>query len=132
MPTLFGPRTRQPSSQIIDVASWRRDEDYPIFPIGSKPKRLLRSPAEVVEPFLIPGHRYLYKVSQDWRRHQTWSEVLAYEIGKSLSLPIPPAFVAIDSSDGSMGVLVEFFYGYPDDASPPHFLHGTDILQRIR
>ena len=27
-----------------------------------------------------------------------------------------------------MGVLIEFFYGYPDDPMPPRLIHGHDIL----
>lgn len=132
MATTCGPRPRQLPSQIIDVATWSRDEEYPVFPVGSKPKRLLKCPSDIKEPFLIAGHRYLYKVAQSWRQQQTWSEVLAYELGRSLPLSVPPAFIAIDSNDGSMGVLIEFFYGYPDDPTPPQYLHGTDMLQRIR
>lgn len=132
MPTVCGSRPQQSPGAIVDVATWRKDEDNPIFPVGSKPKRLLSSPSQVAHPFIIADHRYLYKIAQGWREHQTWSEVLAYEIAKSLALQVPGAFAAIDSSDGTMGVLVEFFYGYPDDPTPPHFLHGTDVLQRIR
>lgn len=132
MPTTVGHRTRQLPTQIVDIATWRRDEDYPIFPVGSKPKRLVKCPSAPIEPFLLADHRYLYKTAQDWRSQQTWSEVIAYELARDLPLPIPPAFIAIDSSEGSVGVLIEFFYGYPDDPTPPHFLHGTDLLQRIR
>ncbi|WP_183712617.1 hypothetical protein [Bradyrhizobium sp. ERR14] len=113
MPTVCGSRPQQSPGAIVDVATWRKDEENPIFPVDSKPKRLLSSPSEVAHPFLIAGHRYLYKIAQGWREQQTWSEVIAYEIAKSLSLQVPGAFAAIDSSDGTMGVLVEFFYGYP-------------------
>ena len=132
MPISVGHRTRQLHAQVIDVALWGADEETPIFPVGSKPKRLLRCPNPTPAPFLIPGHRYLYKTAQDWRSQQSWSEVIAYEISRELKLNVPPAFIAMDSKEGSVGVLIEFFYGYPDDAAPPQLLHGTDLLQRMR
>jgi hypothetical protein len=57
----------QGSAQLIEVGEWSVDEDFPIFPIGSKPKRLLRCPEQAPQPFLIPGHPYLFKVAHDWR-----------------------------------------------------------------
>lgn len=132
MPISVSHRTQQSHAQIVDIASWKADEESPIFPVGSKPKRLVRCPNPAPFPFLIRGHRYLYKTAQDWRSQQSWSEVLAYEISRELKLNVPPAFIAVDSSDGSVGVLIEFFYGYPDDVAPPQLLHGTDLLQRMR
>ena len=85
-----------------------------MFPIGSKPKRLLVSPATAMEPFLIPGHKYLFKVATGWQSQQLWSEILAYEIARPLGLSVPPCFVAVDSQTREVGVLIEFFYGYPD------------------
>src|SRR5947209_8215122 len=43
----------QRSDQLIDVASWEMDEQFGIFPVGSKPKRLMRCPEGVEDPFLI-------------------------------------------------------------------------------
>ena len=48
------------SAQLIDVDEWSVDEDFPIFPVGSKPKRLIRCPERAPQPFLIPGHSYLF------------------------------------------------------------------------
>ncbi|MGA8549023.1 MAG: HipA domain-containing protein [Stellaceae bacterium] len=122
----------QSSTQLIDVSKWRIDEDFPIFPVGSKPKRLLRCPEEAPQPFLIPGHSYLFKVAHDWRAQQLWSEVIAYRIAADVGLQVPPCFVAIDSLSGELGALVEFFYGYPDEAEPASFVHAADFLERFR
>jgi hypothetical protein len=37
----------------------------------------------------------------------------------------------VDGTSSEVGVLVEFFYGYPDDPTPPRFVHGSDITQRL-
>jgi hypothetical protein len=57
--------------------------------------------------------------------------VIAYELSRPLGLPVPPSFVAVDSASNEVGVLVEFFYGDPDDPTPPRFVHGSDITQRL-
>lgn len=128
------PRPRQPPNGLVRVGEWDLDSDFPIFPIGSKSKRLLLCPADAAEPFLIPGHRYLfkqYKNEQRWQAHQCQSEVIAYEIARKINLPVPPCFLAIDEKEEEMGVLIEFFYGYPNDPAPPFLVHGSDLLQQI-
>jgi hypothetical protein len=122
----------QSSAQLIDVDEWTIDENFPIFPIGSKPKRLMRCPEPAPQPFLIPGHSYLFKVAHDWRAQQLWSEVIAYRIAAAIGLHVPPCFVAVDSRAGEVGALIEFFYGYPDEAEPARFVHAADFLQRFR
>ncbi|MFL6846170.1 MAG: HipA domain-containing protein [Allosphingosinicella sp.] len=117
------------SIQLVDVTDWARDEDFPVFPVGSKPKRRLISPDSADHP-LIPGHTYLFKTSTDWRIQQVWAEYLAYRLGALLGLPVPPSFIAQDRGNGEFGVLVEFFYGYA--AQPQATLYsGADILQRL-
>jgi hypothetical protein len=127
----LGPRPKQQADQVVQVDAWQTDEDHPVFPVGSKPKRLLVCPQNVKEPFLIPGHKYLFKIAAGWQTYQSWSEVIAYDLAKILGLEVPPAFIAFDSRTGETGVLIEFFYGYPDDKAPPRFVHGADILQRL-
>lgn len=121
----------QTSAQLIDIADWRVDEDFPIFPVGSKPKRLLRCPADAPQPFLVPGHSYLFKVAHGWRAPQLWSEVISYRIGAVVGLDVPPCFVAIDSQADQVGALVEFFYGYPDEEIAARFVPAADLLQRL-
>jgi len=65
-----------PGARVISVASWRADEDNPVFPLGSQPKTLLLCPEEGIDQGLIPGHRYLFKNPSNWQRMQIWSEIL--------------------------------------------------------
>lgn len=113
----------------IDVTSWPKDEEFPIHPIGSKPKHVLRCPPNNAKPYLIPGHPYLFKIAYGWRAQQLWSEVIAYRIAALVELNVPPCFVAVDGTTGQVGALVEFFYGYPNDPEPARFIHAADSLQ---
>jgi hypothetical protein len=122
----------QNPGQLIDVGNWSVDEEFPIFPVGSKPKRLLRCPELAPQPFLTSAHSYLFKVAYGWRAQQLWSEVIAYRIAAAVGLDVPPCFVAVDSRTGDVGALVEFFYGYPDEARSERFVHAADFLQRLR
>jgi len=119
-----------PGEPVI-VSQWAQHEDFPVFPIGSKPKRMLISPDGVREPFLIPNHAYLFKTALGWQAQQVWSEVVSYRIGAMLGLPVPPCFIAVDEASGETGVLVEFFYGYPGELSPARLVHGADLMTRI-
>jgi hypothetical protein len=120
---------RQSSDAIVDVRDWMPDEKYPVFPLGSKPKRALLCPDAEFRPFLKPGHRYLFKAADGWQAQQLWSEVIAYEMARPLGLKVPPAFVAFDSTSGTAGVLVEFFYGYPGTVETTRFVHAADFMQ---
>jgi HipA-like C-terminal domain len=121
----------QSSAELVDVATWSLDEDFAIFPVGSKPKRALLCPSPSPYPFLIEGHRYLFKVSTGWRIYQHWSEVVAYELARTMGAPrCAPCFVAWDSSTGEVGVVVEFFYGHPQAGVPARFLAGADLMRR--
>jgi hypothetical protein len=127
------PHSPQLPTQIVQIEGWQADEDYAIFPSGAKPKRTFVCPHGVTQPFLIEGHRYLFKVAvaADFRAYQCWSEVIAYEIGNMLGLDVPPSFIAVNGKTGEMGALVEFFYGYPGNDTPLEFTHGSDELQRF-
>jgi hypothetical protein len=103
----------QTPEQVVDISLWPLDEEFGIFPVGSKPKRAVFCPKPAPYPFLIAGHRYLFKVSKDWRILQHWSEVTAYALARSVNMPAAPCFIAMDSEAGEVGVLVEFFYGHP-------------------
>lgn len=106
--------------------------EFPIHPVGTKPKRVLLCPAECRVPFLIPGHRYLFKVAVARRATQLWSEVIAYRIATLVGLGVPPCFVAVDYGKLEVGALVEFFYGYPDDTVATELIPAADLLQRFR
>jgi len=122
----------QTSAELIDVANWARDEDFAIFPVGSKPKRALVCPSPSPYPFLIAGHRYLFKVSTGWRIFQHWSEVISYQLSKIAAGPAcAPCFVAWDSKTEEVGVVVEFFYGHPKSGIPARFVAGADLMRRV-
>ena len=120
----------QEPNQLVDIAAWPLDDDFAIFPVGSKPKRAAFCPTPAPFPFLIAGHRYLFKVSKDWRILQHWSEVIAYSLAEVCGVRAAPCFVAIDSKAGEVGVLVEFFYGHPGSSIVPRLISGADLLRR--
>jgi hypothetical protein len=121
----------QQPQELLDIATWALDEDFPVFPVGSKPKRAVICPSPAPAAFLIAGHRYLFKVSQGWRIQQHWSEVIAFELTLVAGVEAAPCFVALDSNRGEVGVLVEFFYGFPKQIIPPRFLPGADLMRRL-
>lgn len=124
-------RVQQPRDDIIDVSRWEGDEDFPILTIGSKPKRVVLCPQDAPQPYLRPGHRYMFKEAVGWQAHQTWSEILAYELAREIAAPVPPCFVAIDAASGAPGVLMEFFYGYPDQPGSTRLVHAADLMQGV-
>jgi HipA-like protein len=115
--------------EVIDVTGWLPNEDFPVYPTGTKPKRFLVCPDEPPHPLLIPRHTYLFKVAQGWRAPQMWSEAIAYQIGCAASVEVPRCFVATNAITGENGALVEFFLRYPNELSPLRLLHGADLLQ---
>jgi HipA-like C-terminal domain len=125
------PRIEQHPDEIVSLEGWLLDEEFPYAPQGAKPKRILICPNPPPHSFLIGGHRYLFKEPVGSRAQQIWSEVIAYELSRDLLLPVPPAFLAQGPGNGSPGVLVEFFYGYP---SEPEFrlVHAIERLQGLR
>lgn len=125
-------RLLQASNDVVDVSGWESDSEFPIGPQGAKPKKILICPTPTPHPFLISGHRYLFKQPEGSRIQQIWSEILAYELGRDLNLSIPPAFAAINSRDGSVGVLIEFFYGFQDEAHEVRFVDGRAIFSSQR
>jgi hypothetical protein len=121
----------QTATQVVRVDGWAQLVDAEVFPVGSKPKSLLVCPDNITLPFLIPGHRYLFKTMPGWREQQLWSEIIAYELSKLCGVAAPPCFAAFDIRTGQAGVLMEFFYGYPDEVQSARFVSGTDIIQRV-
>jgi hypothetical protein len=85
-----------------------------------------------VEPFLIPGHAYLFKTASGWRAQQLWSEIIAYRLGALIGLNVPPCFVAIDEETRETGALIEFFYGFPSEAESARLIHAADLMRRVR
>jgi hypothetical protein len=121
-------RITQTRYDIVSLHDWRLDEEFPFAPQGAKPKRIFICPNPPPYGFLIGGHRYLFKEPEGFREQQLWSEVIAYELSRNLSVDVPPAFLATAPGNGNPGVLVEFFYGRPNDPET-RFVHAIDAFQ---
>ncbi len=126
----MGHRLVQPSGDVVSIGHWKLDEDFPYGPQGAKPKRIVICPNPPPHPFLIGGHRYIFKEPTGSRAQQIWSEVIAYELARDIGVPVPPAFVAYDPIGRSAGVLVEFFYGHVYD-QPMRFIHAIERFQGV-
>jgi hypothetical protein len=57
-------------------------------------------------------------VKKKWQNQQIWSEVIAYRIGTMVGLEVPPCFIAVEEFTGLTGVLMEFFFGFPNEVEP--------------
>lgn len=100
-----------PQPNAIDIADWREDEVFGlVYPEGARPKRAIFSPARIDLPFIKPSWRYLFKRSSRRYREQFWAEIVAYEVGLLLGIPVPPAYAAFDSRTEQCGALSEWFY----------------------
>lgn len=130
--SLGGALSYQTPGKTILVGKWVRDEDFAIHPKGSQPKNTLICPDNLDEPYLIPGHSYIFKTAKKvWQSQQAWSEVIAYRLGELVGLNVPPCFMAMDEGSGTAGVLMEFFFHYPDELVTPRLIHGADIMSRV-
>lgn len=125
------PAIRQHPSQIVSLDGWMPDDDFPFGLSGAKAKRIFVCPPHPPQPFLIGGHRYLFKEPEGPRIQQIWSEVIAYEVSRHLDVKVPPAFLARAPGNGSPGVLIEFFYGY-DEEPGVRLIHAIDRLQALK
>jgi hypothetical protein len=128
------PQDEAPPIQpaIFDVQDWQRDEQYAVYPVGSRPKELLVAPGESVSPLIRPKHRYLLKASNPNFPAQYWAEVIAYRIGLAVGVAVPPAYAAIDTRRGIRGALIEWFYEFPDTGPIiTRYVPGLDYLKRV-
>jgi hypothetical protein len=120
----------QPVGAVVSIADWEPDEDFPFGPQGAKPKRIVICPSPAPQPYLIGGHRYLFKEPGGSKAQQIWTEVIAYELARTIGVSVPPAFLAYDPRDHSPGVLVEFFHG--DVWNPAvRFVHAIERFQGL-
>ncbi|MGZ8163898.1 MAG: hypothetical protein ACXW1W_18605 [Methylococcaceae bacterium] len=122
-----GQRINQPINEPVTISNWKEDDEFGIYPEGARDKTLLYSPAPSPYEFLIPSHRYLYKCAFHRHPDQFWTEIIAYQVGCLLDVPVPPAFVAFDESDDSCGALIEWFLNYPEQPEE-RFVPGGDIM----
>lgn len=122
-----GQFIEQTTYQPINISGWKGDDEFEVYPEGARDKSLLHSPVESGHDFLIPSHRYLFKHSVKRHPEQFWAEVIAYQIGAMMEVPVPPAFVAYDSDNDVCGALIEWFVDYPRQ-SEERFVAGGDIM----
>lgn len=114
----------QKINEVVDVSNWRVDDEFGDYPEGARDKSMIYCPNSSYE-FLIPGHRYLFKLSSRRYPEQFWIEIFAYRLGITMGVPVPPAFVAYDSGNEQAGALIEWFLKKP----PEDFIAGGDYCQ---
>lgn len=114
-------------SGTYDVATWTVDADFAVFPQGARAKEAVFAPADLDDPNIIPGRRYLFKRSKKSYPDQFWIEVIAYRLGSLFDFPVPPTFVAQNSITGLCAALIQWFY----DDSSERYIPGGDILEKI-
>ncbi|NMJ43779.1 hypothetical protein GWK16_21200 [Roseomonas sp. JC162] len=120
----------QSPGECLDITSWDLDEEYPSLP-GQKPKKVLLCPLSASAPYLIGGHRYLFKDPRGSDAQQIWCEVIAYRLARVLGIDVPPAFLAFDRFTRRPGVVMEFFYGHGDRADL-RFVNAVELFQASR
>ncbi|MBF0460043.1 MAG: HipA domain-containing protein [Magnetococcales bacterium] len=79
-------------------------------------------------PFLIGGHRYLFKHAAQNYPTQFWCEVIAYRIGCLMGIPVPPAYAAWRAGDQKSAALIEWFYRQDEGVC---YESGTVHMQRL-
>jgi hypothetical protein len=119
----------QQLSAAIDITNWPFDDEYDsIYPKGARDKKAVISPQTCQHPCILKNHRYLFKKSSHRYPDQFWIEIIAYQLGCLMNIPVPPSFVAIDQS-GQVGALIEWFY---DDTNETFlaYIDGGDLIMR--
>jgi len=121
----------QKVDQIVDITEWQIDEETgEIYPEGSKDKSLYVSPDERIYDFIVPKHRYLFKLSYDRYPEQFWIEIIAYKLGILMGLDVPPSFVAVHKKRKITGTLIEWFLNYPGTKKKVK-ISGADYMQML-
>jgi hypothetical protein len=118
----------QAPDQVVDVRALFPDDT---FPRGSRPKQWYLV-ADPLHPFLLGGHRYLFKESIARSPVQYWSEIIAYHLGKLCGVTVPPTFVAVDGGRMVPGALSEYFLQYPGKDPTEQFTHAIDHLVALQ
>lgn len=121
-------RQQQARNEIVDVAQWLADNEFEFNLPGAKPKRTLVAPDAGYQPFLLSGHRYIFKSPRGRVIQQIWSEVIAYELARHVGVDVPAAFLAYNHLGDVPGVLIEFFYGYRYE-EPVRLVHAIEAFQ---
>ncbi len=114
--------------QAVDITDWQRDEEFAQYPEGARDKTLVFCPSKEPFPFLLSGHRYLFKRSTLRYPEQFWMEIIAYHLGCQMKVPVPPAFAAFDKKEQQSGALIEWFY-FPQSGTQI-YTPGGDFCQQ--
>lgn len=120
----------QATNQPVDIADWRRDEEFAQYPEGARDKTLLYCPRPAPYTFLKAGHRYLFKLSSPRYPEQFWAEIIAYRLGIQMEIDVPPAFVGYDSKQNQSGALIEWFLRPIGLLSTEDYIAGGDYCQQ--
>ncbi len=121
------PERTQRFDEVVDVVDWKAPDGHEfVYAEGSRAKRLLICPDPAPFAFLRPGYRYLLKESSHRYPEQFWVEILAYRLGCAMGVPVPPAFVAVDSRNGICAALIEWFYD-----EPQRYVSGGEYMKRL-
>lgn len=120
----------QSARELVDVAHWGFDDQFSPYPEGSRDKSAVVCPDPAPFQFLIPGQRYLFKQSNKNYPSQFWAEIIAYKVGCSMGVPVPPAFAAFHSVDNNRpATLIEWFYDWNSDAV--RYVSGGNYMTRL-
>lgn len=126
-----GQWIKQAVDEPINVSDWKMDDEFPVYPEGARDKTLFYSPEHSSYGFLVPNHRYLYKLAVHRHPDQFWTEIIAYHVGCLLDIPVPPVFVAFDDNNETCGALIEWFLDYPEQNEEERFVAGGDIMVNL-
>lgn len=110
----------------IDIAGWPIDQEFAVFPQGARAKEAVFSPVTPDQDCLVSTKRYLFKRSRLSYPDQYWAEVVAYRVGCAFGVEVPPAFASWNSTTGTCGALIEWFY---EDGEESCVLAGDFLTQ---
>lgn len=119
---------KQTAEQVIDIALWDESELEP-YSEGAREKSKIHCPDLAPFHFLIPNHIYIFKQSNHRYAWQFWVEVIAYRLGCLMNIPVPPAFIGMDSRRSLGGAVIEWFHNYPNGPREL-YIPGGDLFQR--
>lgn len=122
-------KNEQLSNEAVDIAIWRREEEFAEYPEGARDKTLVYCSIPESHRFLSAGKRYLFKRSYSRYKEQFWVEIFAYKLGSKMGITVPPAFVAYDSKQNQSGALIEWFLKQ-DGTNNEIYVPGGDYCQQ--
>ena len=120
-------------NEIINIGQWERVERYGlVYPEGTREKSVYRSPDGSLRHSLKPSHNYLFKKSRRNFPWQFYIEIIAYRVGQIMGVPVPPAYMAMNTKElperTLYAALIEWFY---DDDREDYFDGGKIIGPHI-